>query len=139
MTTKVFEQMLKDQQILAKQLEVTKQTVATLTINQMRPQHETPPSPTSSEESLDNIFHNEQETSKAMGRQYKQSTHKYKKDQDDRGRPKVMLPKMSFPQFTRKNPTIWKDKCQDYFKIFDIPESMWATYAAMNMDENAAK
>jgi flagellar biosynthesis/type III secretory pathway chaperone len=71
MTTKVFEQILKDQQSLAKQLEVTGNAVATLTINQMRPQHETPPNPTSLEESLENIFHNEQETSKANGRQYK--------------------------------------------------------------------
>jgi hypothetical protein len=44
-----------------------------------------------------------------------------------------------FHQFTGKNPTKWRDKCQDYFKIFDIPESMWATYDAMNKDENAAE
>jgi hypothetical protein len=71
MTTKVFEQMLKDQQILVKQTEVTGEAVATLTINQMRNQHETPSSPTSSEESLENIYNTEQETIKGMGRQYK--------------------------------------------------------------------
>jgi hypothetical protein len=46
---------------------------------------------------------------------------------------------MTFPQFSRKNPSIWIDKCQDYFKIFDIPKGMWATYASMSMDDNAAK
>ena len=30
------------------------------------------------------------------------------------------LPKMSFPRFTGANPTIWKDKCLDYFRIFNI-------------------
>jgi hypothetical protein len=46
---------------------------------------------------------------------------------------------MQFPKFTGKHPLIWRDKCEDYFRIFDIPESMWATYASLNMDENAAK
>jgi hypothetical protein len=46
---------------------------------------------------------------------------------------------MSFPQFSGENPSIWIDKCQDYFKIFNIPKGMWATYASMSMDDNVAK
>jgi len=49
------------------------------------------------------------------------------------------LPKMSFPRFTGANPTIWKDKCLDYFRIFNIPEVYWVTAASMHMDDNASK
>jgi hypothetical protein len=96
---------------------------------------DSPPSPTSSEGSLENVF--------SQGNTYKEAFSKnkgfVKKVLDEKYRPKINLPKLSFPQFTGKNPSIWKDKCQDYFKIFDIPSSMWATYASMNMDDNAAK
>jgi hypothetical protein len=37
---------------------------------------------------------------------------------------------MSFPQVTGKNPSTWIEKCQDYFKILDIPKGMgeWSTF-----------
>ena len=44
---------------------------------------------------------------------------------------------MNFPRFNGKNPQIWKDKCQDYFQLMNIPESMWATAASLHMDDNA--
>ena len=46
---------------------------------------------------------------------------------------------MNFPRFNGKNPRIWKDKCQDYFRLMNIPESMWATAASLHMDDNAEK
>ena len=46
---------------------------------------------------------------------------------------------MNFPRFNGKNPRIWKDKCQDYFGLMNIPESMWATAASLHMDDNAEK
>jgi hypothetical protein len=49
------------------------------------------------------------------------------------------LPKLSFPEFSGDNPRIWIDKCLDYFKIFNIPESMWTTAASLNMEDNTAK
>ena len=50
-----------------------------------------------------------------------------------------MLPKLSFPRFDGSNPTIWKDKCVNYFTLCNIPESFWTTTAALHMDDNAAK
>ena len=49
------------------------------------------------------------------------------------------MPKMSCPRFNGDNPVVWKDKCLDYFKLFDIPEHMWFTVASMNFDELAAQ
>jgi hypothetical protein len=108
-------------------------------MDQMENRQESPPSPTSSEASLHNIFYKAESM-----KENRSKTHGFigtmpSKAHDDRGRPKLILPKMSFPQFSGKTPTIWKDKCENYFTIFDIPPSVWATYASMNMDENAAK
>jgi hypothetical protein len=46
---------------------------------------------------------------------------------------------MSFLKFTGENPRIWKDKCLDYFHIFNIPEALWTPTASMNVDGPAAK
>lgn len=35
---------------------------------------------------------------------------------------RLSLPKMSFPMFDGTNPCIWKDKCQDCFHLYNIPE-----------------
>jgi hypothetical protein len=49
------------------------------------------------------------------------------------------LPKLQFPVFTGDNPKIWRDKCQDYFRIFNVPEYRWISAATMHMEKNAAK
>lgn len=49
------------------------------------------------------------------------------------------MPKMSCPRFDGNNPCIWKAKCQDYFNLLDIPESMWTTAASLHLDGNAEK
>ena len=41
--------------------------------------------------------------------------------------------------FTSVNPTIWKDKCLDFFHFYNIPESMWVTSASLHMDENSSR
>ena len=53
MTNKVVEQMMKDQQLLAKQIENTGQAVARLTLDSTRRQFREPDSPTASEASAD--------------------------------------------------------------------------------------
>ena len=57
---------------------------------------------------------------------------------DGEGPIRAVLPKLSFPRFDGSNPTIWKDKCVDYFTLCNIPETFWTT-AALHMDDNAAK
>jgi hypothetical protein len=45
---------------------------------------------------------------------------------------------MSFPRFDGVDPTIWKEKCLDHFKLFAIDESIWATASALHFEGNAA-
>jgi hypothetical protein len=56
MTTTVLEQVLKVQQLLSQQIEVTGQVVAKLTVDQMEHRPE-PPNPTSSVDSVENPFY----------------------------------------------------------------------------------
>lgn len=48
-------------------------------------------------------------------------------------------PKLVFPSFDGVDPKIWRDKCEDYFRIMDIPEYMWVTTTSMHMNGNSAK
>jgi hypothetical protein len=56
MSTTVLEQMLKDQQLLSKQIDITGQAVAKLTLSQMNNKPESPPSPASSDTSTEHEF-----------------------------------------------------------------------------------
>jgi hypothetical protein len=49
------------------------------------------------------------------------------------------FPKMAFPVFEGKDPKIWRDKCEDYFRIFDIPEFLWVSMASMRIVGDAAR
>jgi hypothetical protein len=53
--------------------------------------------------------------------------------------PRGALPNLSFPKFDGTHPKIWKEKCLDYFHIFDIHESMWVTAASLHFEDKAAK
>lgn len=45
---------------------------------------------------------------------------------------------MSFPRFDGEQPRIWKDKCLDYFRLFNVHPSLWLVSATLHMDGNAA-
>jgi hypothetical protein len=45
---------------------------------------------------------------------------------------------MSFPRFDGENPRIWKDKCLDYFRLFNVNPALWLVSATLHMDGNAA-
>lgn len=53
--------------------------------------------------------------------------------------PHHALPKMPFPTFAGVQPKIWINKCNNYFLMFSIPETLWVTAATMNLEDNAAK
>lgn len=119
---------------MAKQIDATGQAVAQLTLQQMKTQEEQPASPTSSEATLENPFQKgrppDPRSSRAgFGRP------PYKDHQSSRN----FIPKLSCPRFDGQNPCIWKEKCQDYFQLLNVPESMWATVASLHMDGNAEK
>jgi hypothetical protein len=46
--------------------------------------------------------------------------------------------KMSFPRFDGNHPRIWKDKCLDYFHLFNANPSLWLVSCKLHMEGNAA-
>lgn len=61
----------------------------------------------------------------------------HRQHQDVFGSSRTAMPKLSCPKFEGVNPKIWKDKCVDYFKLCNVPESMWPMVASLHMEGNA--
>jgi len=139
LTTKVVEQMMKDQQILAKQIENTGQAVARMTLDATRRPHREPPSPTASEVSADNPFHRDPSGIPHVTPPPCQDRGPLRSGTGGSHRFKPAVPKLAFPRFDGLNPRIWKSKCQDYFSLYDVPDAMKATFASLHIDDNAAK
>jgi hypothetical protein len=89
---------------------LSKQEIAKLTIAQMEARTESPPSSSSSETSFDNMFAQDN-THQERLLKYHKFGYQGKKNHEHVHNSKIHLPKMSFPQFSGKNPIIWKDKC----------------------------
>jgi hypothetical protein len=45
---------------------------------------------------------------------------------------------MNFPAFDGQFPRIWRDKCQDYFRVCNIHPTMWLTAATLHLEGDAA-
>jgi len=135
----VLDQMIKDQQTLAKQIETIGHAVAQLTIRQMRTEEEIRGSTTSSETSTVLPFRPHNSGPSRVASYGRNPFASHCDPPPDRSSTKGFAPKMNFPRFNGKNPRIWKDKCQDYFRLMNIPKSMWATAASLHMDDNAEK
>jgi hypothetical protein len=48
------------------------------------------------------------------------------------------LPKLDFPKFNGDNSEIWAKKCEVYFDVFSVPESLRTRYATVNFIDRAA-
>lgn len=129
MSTKVIEQMLRDQQLMAKQIEATGQAVAQLTLQQMCAREDQPVSPTSSETTVGNPYQRARPPDPRASRAGTGRPPPHRDHHNMRG----FQPKISCPRFEGQNPCIWKAKCQDYFQLLNIPESMWTTVASLHM------
>lgn len=136
MSTKVMEQLLKDQQLLAKQMEATGQAVARLTLDSMGKANKEPLSPTSSDISMEQGFHN---PFAKDGQGTRSGFTQNRREFGGRLNLNNLVPKMAFPRFEGDNPCIWKDKCLNYFQLFELPPTLWATMASPGMDGKAAK
>lgn len=132
LSNSVMAQMLRDQEVLAKQLESTGQAVAQLALQQKPP--EPPPSPTHSEDFGE--FSGQQ---RRPLHQQRNTFSGGRADPESRVGSHRFLPKLTCPRFDGTNPSIWKTKCQDYFHLLNVPESMWTTVASLHMDDNADK
>lgn len=134
-TTKVIEQMLQDQQMMAKQIEAMGKAVAQLTLNQ----NNRPPSPASSDTSEDLRFAQHHARNHTYGAQKRGPRVQTQFQSEDRQQSRGYTPKINFPQFDGTDLCLWKDKCEDYIKIMNVPESMWATAASLHMDSTTSR
>jgi hypothetical protein len=139
MTNKVVEQMMKDQQLLAKQIENTGQAVGRLTLDSTRRPFREPDSPTASKASAENPFHRNHQGTSPIIPSLCRGHGGLRSGVEGSQKFKPLVPKLPFPRFDGTNPTIWKSKCLDYFSLYDVPDAMKATFASLHIEDNAAK
>ncbi|KAJ3687784.1 hypothetical protein LUZ61_016948 [Rhynchospora tenuis] len=48
---------------------------------------------------------------------------------------RVHLPKLDFPKFDGSDPIVWKNNCEFYFAMYQVPEDYKTRMAVMNFDE----
>jgi hypothetical protein len=49
------------------------------------------------------------------------------------------LPKMQFPLFDGENPKLWQSRCEDYFLMYNVDQTLWIKIASMNFNGAAAR
>lgn len=121
----------KEQQVLSQQIDATGKAVAQLILD-----HRRPPSPAVRPTNTD------------VSPSYRHES------QDNRGpnsfagpqRPgqggsfdRALTPKIAFPHFDGKDPKIWRTKCEDYFQLYNVPDHLRVSTAAIHMGENPAR
>lgn len=138
---RTMEQLIKDQAMLARRMEATEKAVAHMRMDQFVADHT---------DASSGEFEGPQQH-RRDGRQHQppprreiphtnRTTHGHHHDPDEVHEWKrYSAPKLVFPSFEGVDPTIWRDKCEDYFRIMKIPEYMWVTIAFIHMNGNAAK
>jgi len=131
-SVQVIEQVLKDQAALTKQIEATGQAVAQLTSHQrdaqrspFRPDPDYTAPPFNRRPAGDTVNHDHRGGFQGFGENSRHHRH--------------AIPKLAFPKFEGDNPLIWKDKCLNFFQLYELPQSLWTTTAAMNIDGPTAK
>lgn len=127
----------KEQQtLISKQVHANGAAVASLTMRQMDHDAHFDHSDTiSSISAEDTSFNNIFAKRKTAPEPSKSHTEPPKRE----ALPHHTLPKMHFPMFDGRNPRIWIDKCNNYFTIYNIADSLQVTAAIMHLEGNAAK
>jgi hypothetical protein len=44
------------------------------------------------------------------------------------------LPKLQFPTFSGENPQLWRSRCENYFDMYGVEQSLWVRIAAMHVE-----
>ncbi|WVZ52496.1 hypothetical protein U9M48_003550 [Paspalum notatum var. saurae] len=133
LTTRAMDHYSAEQQSMAQEVRATSRAVAKLTQASHSKEIQSDTSSESSAEILDQPFDNAV-FAKSSGKDSRRSQgHKFHQ------LPYQALPKLHFPSFDGTNPKIWKEKCLDYFKIFNITEQMWVTAASIHFEDKVAK
>jgi len=50
----------------------------------------------------------------------------------------VRLPKAIFPKFDGSHPKVWKEKCEKYFHMYQVPLHLWSEFATIHFHGSAA-
>lgn len=50
----------------------------------------------------------------------------------------VCLPKAVFPKFDGSHPKVWKEKCEKYFNMYQVPFYLWSEFATIHFQGGAA-
>jgi hypothetical protein len=50
----------------------------------------------------------------------------------------MKLPKVDFPMFEGEHPQVWKNRCEKYFRMYEIPVHLWVRFVTVNFKRNAA-
>jgi len=48
------------------------------------------------------------------------------------------IPKLDFPKFNGENPRLWKDRCEMYFEVYNVSDSLKTCFAALKFLGTAA-
>jgi hypothetical protein len=49
------------------------------------------------------------------------------------------LPRLNFPKFDGDNPKLLKSRCENYFEMYSIEDSVWVKVATMHFEGAAAR
>jgi hypothetical protein len=49
------------------------------------------------------------------------------------------LPKLNFPVFSGEDPQLWKYRCEKYFVMYGVEESLWISVASMHLEGVVAR
>ena len=136
-----MDQYLAEQHIIAQQDKVNGAAVAQLTMKQFEKEPKFDDDSSGStvdeeDETFDNVFAKYKGTHKPEPSKKRKPPSKFDRTTS---LPTQSMPKMQFPKFDGANPKVWKDNCESYFELYQLPEGMWITAAHLHFEGNAAK
>lgn len=138
-TTLKAEQCIADQRFIAQQVKANGQAVAQLTLRQFEREAGFV-SDGSVVADNDTMFENVFAKGKTNTKPEHSHQFKHMPPPKKDNLPHHSLPKMHFPYFDGVQPKIWLDKCNNYFSIYSIAETLWVEAATMHLlQDNAAK
>lgn len=140
LAAEVVQQAAMERTMLSKQVQEIGRVVAQLRLEKMVADLESYSGSSSAEESVGRNRGNRKEAARRSREESVVHTPRNHHRAETRGDSvKTFLPKLSFPKFRGENPTIWLDKCEDYFEIYKVNRHMWVMAASLHMEGNAAK
>jgi len=130
-----------EQHMIAQQVKANGAAVAQLTMQQFEREpkfEDDSPGSTVDEEAepFNNVFAQYKGTHKPEPSRKRKPTSKFDRTTS---LPTQSMPKMQFPKFDGANPKVWRDNCESYFELYQLPEGMWITAAHLHFEGNAAK